>query len=57
VTANPGGEFLDICAGIARNPDALRLGVATREAFAKDTSMARNLGTVMDAPIFAEQAG
>ena len=57
VTAAPGGEFLDICAGIARNPDALGLGAATREAFAKDTSMARNLGIVMDAPIFVELAG
>jgi hypothetical protein len=50
------GQFLDLCAGISRNPDALSLGAKTREAFAAETSMARNLGAAMTAPVFAELA-
>jgi hypothetical protein len=49
-------EFVDLCAAVARNPDALSLGAATREAFARDTSMARNLGAIMNRPLFTELA-
>lgn len=57
VTASPGAEFLDVCAGIARSQQAVDLGPVTREAFARETSMARNLQGVMDTPVFAELAG
>jgi hypothetical protein len=55
VTTSP-DEFVDHCAAIARNPDVLSLGAATREAFARDTSMARNLGAIMNGPLFVELA-
>lgn len=50
-------EFLDLCTGMARNPEVQSVGAMTREAFARETSMARNLKGVMAAPLFAELAG
>ena len=55
VTTDAGG-FLDTCANVARNPDILRLGAMAREAFARDTSMARNLRAAMQGPLFSELA-
>jgi hypothetical protein len=48
------GEFLDLCTGAARSPDVVKVGAQTREAFARDTSMARNLRAAMTAPVFGE---
>lgn len=49
-------EFCDLCATVAPSPRVRELGAASRDLFAAETSMARNLRAAMTAPIFAELA-
>jgi hypothetical protein len=39
-----------------RAPDCLERGLAARERFSRETSMADNLGRAMSLPVFAELA-
>jgi hypothetical protein len=49
-------EVVDRCCALALAPDCLELGLAARERFNRETSMADNLGQAMALPIFAELA-
>ncbi len=49
-------QFLDMCMTVSLSPKVRELGIAARELFANETSMARNLRTVMNGPVFAELA-
>jgi hypothetical protein len=49
-------QFLDLCATVAPSPKVRELGFASRELFASETSMARNLGAAMTAAVFSELA-
>lgn len=49
-------QFFDLCATVAPSSKVRELGTATRELFAAETSMARNLSAAMKAPVFTELA-
>jgi len=49
-------EIVERCWALAQAPDCLERGLAARERFRQDTSMADNLGRAMNLPIFAELA-
>jgi hypothetical protein len=54
VVTTTGAEFLDVCAGLARSDRFREAGQAARDAFARETSMARNVRRAMDIPVFKE---
>jgi len=49
-------EVVNMTERVARSDQCLALGAAGREAFAQQTSMARNLRRAMDTPLFEEAA-
>jgi hypothetical protein len=49
-------EVVERCWSLARAPDCAELGLAARERFARETSMADNLARAMDLPVFTELA-
>lgn len=49
-------QLLDMCEAVASSPKVRELGIATRELFAAETSMARNLRAAMSGAVFAELA-
>lgn len=49
-------DVIERCCALARSSECLELGLAARERFRRETSMADNLGRAMNLPIFAELA-
>lgn len=54
--ACPPEEIVERCVTLARSQDWLEFGLAARERFKRETSMAENLGRAMDLPVFHELA-
>jgi hypothetical protein len=48
------GEVEERCVALARAPDVVERGLAARERFRRETSMADNLRRAMDLPVFRE---
>lgn len=49
-------QIVERCYALARSPDCLEFGLAAREKFSHETSMAENLARAMQLPIFRELA-
>jgi hypothetical protein len=49
-------EIVERCCELVRAPECLELGLAARERFARETSMADNVRRAMSLPIFADLA-
>jgi hypothetical protein len=54
--ACPYEELVERCAALARAPDCLEIGLATRERFKREVPMGANLDRAMNLPIFKELA-